>query len=112
MFGEGVSRMGEILDICTEIGVIKKSGSWFSYGEQKIGQGRDKVKVYLQENPTICDEVEKKIREELTKNDSLLTASDDDGEETKETESAKPAASKANADDDDDLAEFAPEDLE
>lgn len=111
LYGEGVSKMGEIIDTAVELDIIKKSGSWFSYDDMKIGQGRDKVKVYLQENPTICDEVEKKIREELTKNDSLLTASDDD-EETKETESAKPAASKADADDDDDLAEFAPEDLE
>ena len=63
MFGEGVSRMGEILDICTEIGVIKKSGSWFSYGEQKIGQGRDAVKKVLADNPELCDELIEKIKD-------------------------------------------------
>ena len=63
MFGEGVSRIGEILDICTEIGVIKKSGSWFSYGEQKIGQGRDAVKKVLADNPELCDELIEKIKD-------------------------------------------------
>lgn len=63
MFGEGISRMGEIIDICTEIGVIKKSGSWFSYGEQKIGQGRDAVKKVLADNPELCDELIEKIKD-------------------------------------------------
>ena len=63
MFGEGVSRMGEIIDICTGAGIIRKSGSWFSYGEQKIGQGRDAVKKVLEDNPELCDELIEKIKD-------------------------------------------------
>ena len=63
MFGEGVSRMGEILDICTDISVIKKSGSWFSYGDQKIGQGRDAAKKVLEDNPELCEELIEKIKD-------------------------------------------------
>ena len=62
MFGEGVSRMGEIIDICTGAGIIRKSGSWFSYGEQKIGQGRDAVKKVLEDNPELCDELIERLR--------------------------------------------------
>ena len=63
MFGEGVSRMGEIIDICTGAGIIRKSGSWFSYGEQKIGQGRDAVKKVLEDNPELCEELIEKIKD-------------------------------------------------
>ena len=65
-FGGGISRLGEIVDLGTELGIIKKSGSWFSYGEAKIGQGRDAVKRLLADNPELCDEIEAKIREALT----------------------------------------------
>ncbi len=63
MFGEGISRTGELLDICTDINVIKKSGSWFSYGDQKLGQGRDAVKAMLADNPELCDELMEKIKD-------------------------------------------------
>ncbi len=63
MYGTGVSRTGEILDIAVENDIIKKSGSWFSYGENRIGQGLDKVKAYMEENPAVLDEVEKKVKE-------------------------------------------------
>lgn len=63
MFGEGISRSGEILDICTDINVIKKSGSWFSYGDQKLGQGRDSVKKVIEDNPELCDELIEKIKD-------------------------------------------------
>ena len=62
-FGEGVSRTGEILDIATELGIVKKSGSWFSYQDTKIGQGRDAVKKLLADNPELADELEQKIYE-------------------------------------------------
>ena len=65
-FGGGISRLGEIVDLVTELGIIKKSGSWFSYGEAKIGQGRDAVKRLLADNPELCDEIEAKIREALS----------------------------------------------
>jgi recombination protein RecA len=62
MYGTGVSRTGEILDLAVENDIIKKSGSWFSYGENRIGQGLDKVKAYMDENPAVLVEVEKKVR--------------------------------------------------
>ncbi len=64
-FGEGISHIGEIVDLGTELGIIKKSGSWFSYGESKIGQGRDAVKRLLKDNPELCEELEEKIAEAL-----------------------------------------------
>jgi recombination protein RecA len=66
IFGEGISRPFEIIDLATELNVIKKSGSWFSYGETKLGQGRDAVKKILHDNPELADELEAKIREVLS----------------------------------------------
>jgi recombination protein RecA len=63
IYGEGISRIFEIIDLATELNVIKKSGSWFSYGETKLGQGRDAVKKVLQDNPELADELEVKIKE-------------------------------------------------
>ena len=63
MFNEGISRIGEILDFAVAAEVVKKSGSFFSYGDTKLGQGRDKVKDVLADNPDLCDELETKIRE-------------------------------------------------
>ncbi|MCX6266677.1 MAG: recombinase RecA [Bacteroidetes bacterium] len=65
IFGEGISRAFEIIDLATDLNVIKKSGSWFSYGDTKLGQGRDAVKKILQDNPELADELEGKIREVL-----------------------------------------------
>jgi recombination protein RecA len=66
IYGEGISRQFEIIDLATEHNVIKKSGSWFSYGDTKLGQGRDAVKKILQDNPELADELEGKIREVLS----------------------------------------------
>ena len=63
MFGEGISKVGEILDIAVEYGILKKAGSWYSYGESKIGQGRDAVKNYMLSNSDVCAEIETKVRE-------------------------------------------------
>ena len=63
MFNEGISRIGEILDFAVAAEVIEKKGSFFSYGETKLGQGRDNVKAVLQDNPDLCDELETKINE-------------------------------------------------
>jgi recombination protein RecA len=65
MYGEGISRMGEIVDLGVDNNVIRKSGSWFSYGETKIGQGRDAVKQMMTDNPELAEEIENKIREAL-----------------------------------------------
>src|SRR5690554_478968 len=65
MYGEGISKVGEILDIAVEFEIIKKSGSWFSYGETKLGQGRDAVKSLIKDNPELQDELELKIKEQL-----------------------------------------------
>ena len=65
IFGEGISKCYEILDLAVENNIIKKSGSWFSYGETKLGQGRDAVKKLIQDNPELMDELEVKIRELL-----------------------------------------------
>ena len=65
MYGEGISKTGEILDIGVELDIIEKSGSWFSYGGSKLGQGRDSVKSILKDNPELIEELEQKIVEEL-----------------------------------------------
>lgn len=62
MFGTGISREGEILDLAAECSVVNKSGAWYSYQGEKIGQGRENVKVFLKEHPEICEEIEKKVR--------------------------------------------------
>ena len=64
-FGEGISRTGEIVDLGVELGIIKKSGSWFSYGESRLGQGRDAVKKIIKDNPELSEELEQQIAEAL-----------------------------------------------
>ena len=63
LYGEGISKIGEVIDLGVDYEIIKKSGSWFSYGETKIGQGRDAVKSLLSDNPDLLDELETKITE-------------------------------------------------
>ena len=67
MYGEGISKVGEILDLAVDYEIIKKSGSWFSYEETKLGQGRDAVKALIKDNPELMDELEEKIKELLKK---------------------------------------------
>ena len=93
IFGEGISKIGEIIDCAVEFNIIKKSGSWFSYDDMKIGQGKDKVKDFLKENPQICEEIEKKVREEFEKRAS--------GEEVPAADENKPAEKT-----EDDFSEF------
>jgi recombination protein RecA len=69
MYGEGISKVGEIIDLGVDLNIIKKSGSWFSYGETKLGQGRDAVKNLIQDNPELMEELEGKIKKALTKED-------------------------------------------
>lgn len=70
MYGEGVSKTGEILDLAVEFEIIKKAGSWFSYGETKLGQGRDAVKVLIKDNPELADELEQKIKAVIKENNA------------------------------------------
>ena len=67
MYGEGISKTGEIIDLGVEMNIINKSGSWYSYGDTKLGQGRDSVKEILGDNPELFEELEQKITEELNK---------------------------------------------
>jgi len=85
LYGEGISRHGEIVDLGVKQGLIEKAGSWYSYNENRIGQGKDNVRSFLKENPDIADEIEAKIREKLMP--SVADGSLPDGaEETKEAE--------------------------
>ena len=68
MYGEGVSKTGEILDLAVEFEIVKKAGSWFSYGDTKLGQGRDSVKVLIKDNPELADELEQKIKDRIKEN--------------------------------------------
>ena len=65
-FGEGISKVGEIVDLGVEYGIIQKSGSWFSYGDSRLAQGRDAVKKLLQDNPELCEELEAKIMQAIS----------------------------------------------
>ncbi|HRB54151.1 MAG TPA: DNA recombination/repair protein RecA, partial [Bacteroidia bacterium] len=65
MYGEGISKTGELVDLGVELNIVKKSGSWFSYGDTKLGQGRDAVKQLFSDNPELADEIENKIKEAM-----------------------------------------------
>ena len=71
MFGEGISKLGEIIDLGVEHEIIKKSGSWFSYGDTKLAQGREALKQVLRDNPELCDELEAKIRSSLQEKSNM-----------------------------------------
>ncbi len=83
MFGQGISREGDILDNAADLGIINKSGAWFAYNSEKIGQGRENAKQFLREHADICQEIEQKVREQVLANSS------DEEEETKESEKAE-----------------------
>ena len=89
IYGKGISRTGEVLDLAVNLDIIKKSGSWFSYGDQKLGQGRDKVKEMLEKDPEFMKEVEDKILANMDKTKDLLSiTSDDETEGVAGTETA------------------------
>jgi recombination protein RecA len=86
MYGEGISKVGELLDLGAKAGVVEKSGAWFSYDSQRIGQGRENAKVFLRENPAIADAIEQKVREQSgVVANSMISSSD----ETEEAEAAE-----------------------
>ncbi|RRD94026.1 recombinase RecA [Clostridiales bacterium COT073_COT-073] len=89
MFGKGISVEGDILDLATEVDIVKKSGAWFSYGEDRLGQGRENAKDYLKENPELLKEISDKVRAHFAvENNSLpsMAATDVDGDESEEFE--------------------------
>ena len=84
MFGVGISREGEILDYAVDMDLVEKSGSWFSYGKTRLGQGRENVKVFLKENPDICDELDAKIREKMKLVPAHSTSDETDESDTQD----------------------------
>ncbi len=80
LYGEGISREGEIIDLGVQQGIMQKSGAWYSYGSERIGQGKDKVRQFLKDNPKIAQEIEQQIREQLLpeRSGGVATGSDKD----------------------------------
>lgn len=111
MFGEGISRSGEIIDLGVEYGIIQKSGSWFSYGGTKLAQGRDAAKQVIKDNPELADELEAKIMEALGSGNHPASA----GTKPAKSAAKKPAGDDADEDidiDDIDLDESDTDDLD
>lgn len=77
MYGEGISKIGEILDLGVELNIVQKSGSWFSYDNNKLGQGRDAVKDILADNPELAEDIEAKIRAKINGEEGIETATDE-----------------------------------
>ena len=97
MYGEGISKYGEMVDLAVKLDIIQKSGSWFSMGEERIGQGRDSAKKYLKDNPEICQHVEEEIRKNSFKlmsaqSQAAARAAGRAPQEEEETQAAAPAA--------------------
>ena len=115
MYGKGISKVGEILDMAADLGIVQKGGAWFSYNDMKLGQGRDNAKEYLLQNPDIMDEIEAKVRADAGK---LVMSSKKDKKAALVKEAAAAAVAQAAkneglvVDADDDFEEFAPVDTE
>lgn len=116
MYGKGISRIGEVLDLAVDLDIIHKSGSWFSYGERKLGQGRDAVKEILENEPDFAKEVEQKIMEQKEsivlaskKNKKAAAVSDAKSKANQAVADTGAALDAAGGDLDEDFEEFAPE---
>jgi recombination protein RecA len=94
LYGQGISRSGDVLDLATEAGIVEKSGSWFSYGEERLGQGREKVRAYLEENPKLLDKLENLV---LEKHGLPARTDRTGGDDKTNAKSASPAASDDEA---------------
>ncbi len=86
MYGEGVSKMGELIDLGVKAGIVEKSGAWFSYNSQRLGQGRDNSKTFLKENPAIAQEIESKIRQDSGISSALLAPPEPDADGVEPTD--------------------------
>jgi recombination protein RecA len=83
MFGEGISKNGELIDLGVKAGVVEKSGAWYSHDSQRIGQGRENAKQFLRDHPAVAGAIEKRIREKSsTLADALIGSGDDDPTES------------------------------
>lgn len=126
MFGQGIDRVGEVCDLAVDLDIIKKSGAWFSYNGQKIGQGRENAKEYLRSNPDIMKEIEEKVKENsanivmvskkskkaAAKNAASQSAADNTDEVEAAEVSEPTAAIDIDIDADDDYEEFTPVDTD
>ncbi len=115
MYGQGISRVGEILDVAVDLGIVKKGGAWFSYNDVKLGQGRDNSKEFLLSNPEIMNEIEEKIKENeesivmVSKKNKMSAKVKEAAEKAAEAvEQAKSESNSVVVDPDDDFEEFAP----
>lgn len=97
MFGQGISRTGEVVDLGVEMGIIQKSGAWFSYDGSKIGQGRDNAKVFLKDNPTVMKEIEEKIKAECAKTYIAKSGKDEPADAPEESAPAAEAPAPVKA---------------
>ena len=86
MFGEGISRLGEIIDYGVKLDIIDKSGAWFSYKDKKLAQGKENSKIFLKENPKIADEIEAKIKEQIGANDEIIEFVDENADDSSDDE--------------------------
>ncbi len=107
MYGEGISRTGELLDLAVELGIVKKGGAWFSYGETRLGQGRDNAKNYFMDHPEMAEEIEKQVRENADKlinkkkSAKSVKKKDDSSEETAQQSNENIPAGEPTAETDD-----------
>lgn len=111
MYGQGISRVGEVVDLATDLKVIKKSGSWYSYKDLRIGQGRDRAKQFLTENPDIMKEIEEGIMASINESDAEPAPKKETKVATEKKAESKPASSKkvsVEIDAEDDFEEFSP----
>ncbi|MDE5891580.1 MAG: DNA recombination/repair protein RecA, partial [Acetatifactor sp.] len=93
MFGEGISVAGDILDLAASVDIVNKSGAWYAYNGDKIGQGRENAKQYLKDNPAVCKEIENKVREHFGLNGSVAA----DAAEPSKAEPAKAESTRGSA---------------
>ena len=84
MFGKGISKEGDILDLASKIGVVVKSGAWYAYNGEKIGQGRENAKIYLREHEAAMNEIEKKVREHFSSHDEESESEEQDNGKVEE----------------------------
>jgi recombination protein RecA len=124
MYGEGISRTGEVLDLAVDLGVVKKGGAWFSYNDEKLGQGRDNAKIFLKEHPDTMKEIEEKIKVRLAEEEQKQAEKKASKKKSKLEEKAAAAAGVAESAEsaesempdlvvnaDEDFEEFAPVDI-
>jgi len=90
LFGEGISREGDILDLGCQYGVVEKSGSWFAYNGEKLGQGRDNTRQFLKEHPEFVDKIRKQVEAKAVKDGGLVLSSQASTEETQSETVEKP----------------------